>query len=146
MVHPKDLDSLAIDLARGPCFGSCIVYTLTIRGNGQVDLVHQPDRRVPDLGPQRKTITREQLSQILESLDRANFFAFEDRAFSWCFDTPSVGISVSMDGRTKRVVSDSYCIANKSGIQGRFVESAAEIDRIVGTENMLSCPYGPCGK
>jgi hypothetical protein len=146
LVHPKNMDSLTIEFSRGPCFGSCIVYTLTIRGNGQVDLVHQHNRRVPDLGPQRTTITPEQISQILQSLDRANFFALEDRAFSWCFDTSSVGISVALDGRTKRVVSDTYCTASKTGIQARFVESTAEIDRIVGTQDLLTCGSGPCRK
>jgi hypothetical protein len=144
LLHPKNLDSLTIEMSRGPCFGSCVPYTITILGDGHVDFAQRHSRYIQDLGPQRKSITRDQLYQILQRLDRANFFALEDRAFTWCFDTPSVAISVSLDGRTKQVISDANCTDGRAGTQGRFVESATDIDRIVGTESMLMCEYGPC--
>jgi hypothetical protein len=144
LIHPKNLDSLKIEMSRGPCFGDCIVYTLTILGDGHVVLVQQHNRHFPDRGPQEKSITSDQISQILESLDHADFFALEDRAFSWCFDAPSVGISVSLDGRTKRVVSDTYCTDSNTGVQARFVDAASEIDRIVGSDQLLMCEFGPC--
>jgi len=140
--HPQNMDSLRIEFSRGP-----YVYTLTILGDGHVVLVaHQHDRHLPDRGPQEKIITREQMLQILESLDRANFLALEDRAFNWCFDTSTVGVSVSLDGKTKRVVSDIGCTDRKNGVQSKFVHAASEIDRIVGTDDLLACQYRPCRK
>lgn len=76
---------------------------------------------------------------------RAHFWSLEDRAFAWCFDSDSVSITVSMDGETKRVVSDGGCIGAKSGLQARFVQSAAEIDSMVGSDKGVSCS-GPCWK
>ena len=86
---------------------------------------------------------REQVIAVLQSLDRARFPALEDRAFTWCFDSASVGISVSADGSTKRVVSDSYCDGAKTGAQAQFVQAAHEIDAILDSKRWVSCD-GPC--
>jgi|HubBroStandDraft_4_1064222.scaffolds.fasta_scaffold220922_2 hypothetical protein len=96
------------------------------------------------------TITRErtgmvssgQFRQILHELAGIRFFSIEDRAFRWCFDSASVGISISIDGKTKSVVGDASCTGAQSGVQARFVEVADEIDAIVGTNRWIC--RGPC--
>jgi hypothetical protein len=94
-------------------------------------------------GSQTITINREQVIKVVQSLDRVRFFALEDRAFMWCFDTGSVTVTVSGDGTTKRVASDDSCTGAKSGLQAQFVKSAAEIDTIVGSNRWIDCD-GPC--
>jgi Domain of unknown function (DUF6438) len=143
LARATNADSLTIQMSRGPCRGSCPSYTITIHGNGLVDYVGREHIRVQ--GPQTRRISREQVTEVLQSLERAHFRALEDRAFSWCFDTGSVSVSVSMDGKTKRVVSDDACTGAKSGLQAQFVKSAAEIDTIVGSNPWVSCD-GPCWK
>ena len=142
LANVKDLQSLRIEMSRGPCFGSCPVYAITIHGDGAVDYVGRRD--VGLKGPAATTIGHQQLVDILQSLDRAHFSTLEDRAFSWCFDSPSVAISVSMDGRTMRAVSDASCSGSKSGMQSQFVKSASEIDAIVGSSQWVGCNRGPC--
>jgi hypothetical protein len=88
------------------------------------------------------TVTSEQFGQILRDLDRIKFFRIEDRAFRWCFDTASVGVSMAIDGRTKSVVSDAFCTGAKSRVQAGFVEVAGQIDTIVGTDRWIC--RGPC--
>lgn len=139
----KDMGSVAVQLSRGPCFGSCPSYVMTIHGNGSVE--YTGVRHVRIQGSQTGTVSREQLIRVLESLDHSHFWSLEDRAFAWCFDSDSVSVSVSMDGETKRVVSDGGCTGWKSGVQARFVQSAAEIDTIVGSDKWVSCD-GPCWK
>jgi Domain of unknown function (DUF6438) len=141
VTHPKNMESLTIQMSRGPCYGRCPSYTVTIHGNGSVEYVG--DRNVKDRGPQVDRLTREQVVAVLQSLDRAQFPTLEDRAFRWCFDSASVGISVSADGSTKRVVSDSYCDGAKAGAQAHFVQAADEIDAILDAKRWVGCD-GPC--
>lgn len=139
--HAKKLNSLTIQIARGPCFGSCPSYTITIHGNGLVEYVGVRDVKVQ--GSQTSTVSQEHLIELLQSLDRAHFSSLEDRAFAWCFDSASVSVSLSVHGKTKRVVSDDSCTGSKSGLQAQFVKSAAEIDRIVGSDRWVNCDR-PC--
>lgn len=141
--HPKDMNSLTIQMARGPCYGSCPSYTITIYGSGLVEFVGT--RHVKVQGSQKSAISQEQVIQLLQSLDRARFSSLEDRAFAWCFDSGSVSIFVSVDGETKRVVSDDSCTGSKSGLQAQFVRTAAQIDTMVGSDKWVSCD-GPCWK
>src|SRR6266702_4064775 len=137
VTHPKNMDSLTIQMSRGPCYGTCPSYTVTIHGSGSVEYVG--GRYVKDRGPQVDRLGREQVIAVLQSLDGARFPALEDRAFTWCFDSASVGISVSADGSTKRVVSDSYCDGAKTGAQAQFVQAAHEIDAILDSKRWVSC-------
>jgi uncharacterized protein DUF6438 len=142
LAHIKDLQSLRIEMSRGPCFGSCPVYAITIHGDGVVDYVGRRD--VGLKGSAVATIGHQQLIDILQGLDRAHFSTLEDRAFSWCFDSPSVAVSVSADGRTMRAGSDASCTGAKSGMQSQFVKSTSEIDAIVGSSQWVGCNHAPC--
>ena len=137
LAHSQDIRSLTLQLSRGPCYGPCPSYTLTIHGSGLVEYVGR--REVKIRGLRTATITEEQLRSILRRLDDARFFALDDRAFAWCFDTPSVSVSLSLDGNSKRVVSDAGCVGAKSGLQAQFVRSTNDIDTIVGSERWVRC-------
>jgi hypothetical protein len=132
-IHPKDLDSAEIKLTGGPCRGPCRSNLITIHGNGALVYVeYLPIRHSENFDTNVKTgsITREQLRSILQRLDSVRFLDLEDRAFAWCYDTGSIGISLWVDGHTKRVSSDAWCVGAKSGAQDRFVRAALEISKI----------------
>lgn len=135
LTHPKDFQSVTVELSRGPCFGSCPSYKVVIHGSGLVEYVGYRNVRVR--GRQIAAIDSEKLMQILQQLDRTQFFTIEDRAFAWCFDTPSVSVSVLMDGRSKGIVSDSFCTGAR--VQAHFVHVAQEIDGIVGSDRWVKC-------
>lgn len=136
-IPPKDLKSAVVELSRGPCFGSCPSYTITIHGDGTVE--YEGKGFVKVTGRQTGTLSSEELAEILQRLDQAHFFALDDRAFTWCFDTSSVLVRVSVDGRAKSVASDAGCTGAKSGVQDAFVQAADDIDRIVGSERWVRC-------
>jgi hypothetical protein len=120
-----------IVLSRGPCYGTCPEYTVTIDWDGGVKYVARLRDQTEDV--QSGTITEEQYKQILQLLRAAKFEALDDRAFRWAFDTPSVSVLVSTQHQGKTVVSDSFYFGAKNGIQERFVKTAAAIDEIVGS-------------
>jgi Domain of unknown function (DUF6438) len=141
LTRPKDLKSAVVELSRGPCFGVCPDYTITIHGDGAVEYMGR--RFVKVMGRRTSAIDSEEPARILQRLDQIRFSTLDDRAFSWCFDTPSVSIAVSLDGKTKRVASDAGCTGAKLGVQTEFVRAADDIDKIVGSDRWVQCD-GQC--
>jgi hypothetical protein len=139
--RPKNPQSAVVELSRDPCRGRCPVYTITIHGDGAVEYVGR--RFVKVEGRQTGSLKSEEFAKILQELDQAHFVALDDRAFSWCFDTSSVSVTVSLDGRTKSVTSDAGCTGAKLGVQAEFVRAADDIDEIVGSAQWVGCD-GPC--
>jgi Domain of unknown function (DUF6438) len=125
-------------MSRGPCFGSCPIYSLTLQGDGLVE--YRGIRFVRVKEKQSTRIGSEQLMQVLRDLDRMHFFTVEDRAFQWGFDSPSVSISVSVDGRQKRVTTDGvYVVGWNGGPKARILQIADEIDTIAGSKQWVQC-------
>lgn len=126
-----------IKLARGPCFGSCPVYTLTIRSDGTVEFDGKQSVKVR--GGQTDRITDAQFTQIISILNRVDFADLDDRAFSWCYDTPTVSVAVTSNGLKKQVSSDYGCSGSKNGVQYQFVRAADEIEAIAKTDAWVKC-------
>ncbi|HEY2459904.1 MAG TPA: DUF6438 domain-containing protein [Candidatus Acidoferrum sp.] len=125
-----DSTLVSIRLSRGPCFGPCQKYTLSLNGDGSLEYVRLRSLRNAAEIRHQSTLSPAQLHLIFQILDDVQFFTLEDRAFSWCFDSPSVGIQVSAPGMSKNVVSDSSCYGDKSGLQANFVQAASRIEDI----------------
>jgi hypothetical protein len=83
--------------------------------------------------------------RVLRDLDRMDFFTTEDRAFRWCFDSASVSISVSVDGKQKRVTTDKCSLGPKGGPKATFLKIADEIDAIADSKQWVHCD-GWCRK
>ena len=142
LTHPRDMESVTVQMWRGVCFGTCPSYSIALHGSGLVE--YHGTRFVGADGQQTATINSEKLMQVLRDLDRLHFFTLEDRAFGWCYDSASISIAVSIDGRTKRVTSDT-CGGGKSGPQARLVQVADEIDTISDSKRWVTCG-GNCPK
>jgi hypothetical protein len=141
--HPEDLAAVKIELSRGPCFGPCPRYTIAVQGDGRVEYLGRQRYSRFDSRKVGK-IEREKITQILQTLDQVKFMTLEDRAFSWGFDTPSVGVRIWEDGKTKRVVSDAGFVGSKNGRQSRFVDATQEIDSILKSTRWDSCEGEEC--
>lgn len=143
LARPREFQSAIVEVSRGECYGMCPKYRIVIHGNGLVQ--YFGERYVRIHGQQTALLSRERVTEILRVLDRLRFFTIEDRAFQWGFDTPSVSVSVSVDGNTKRVVSDESFTGVPSGVQSQFVQSARQIETIAGSDRWARCP-GRCRK
>jgi hypothetical protein len=143
MSHPRNWKTVEVEVSRGPCYGSCGVYTATVRGDGQVEFVGQ--ERHPQIETRKSgRIGQEKILEILRDLDRIEFTTLDGRAFRWAFDTPSIGVRASVDGKTKVVVSDSFNERSSVGRQTRFLAAAEEIDTILSSTVWTQCE-GNCG-
>jgi hypothetical protein len=141
--YPRDWKSVEVEVSRGPCYGSCAVYTIKAGGEGQVEYVGRQRHSQKET---RKSgmIEQEKIAELLKRLNRVEFTTLDGRAFRWAFDTPSIGVRVSVDGRTKVVVSDEYNEGPTRGRQARFLEAADEVDTILRSTIWTRCE-GECG-
>jgi len=142
LVHAKNRDSLTIEMWHSNCQTGCPVYTITIYGNGRVEYVGEQFVRFK--GTQTAFLNENQIHTILEGFDRAHFFSLEDQAFTWGYHTSRVTVRISVDGKNKEVSSDSYHTGAKSGSQAKFVDAAATVDRIIGTDRWVKCGDSRC--
>ena len=121
----------ALVLQRGHCFGSCAAYRVTIRHTGEVEFDNFKAKQLA------APITPVQFAELVKELDATGFRGLEDRAFSWCFDTPHVAVEMVVANKHKRVVSDAGCTGAPSSRQSQFVRAAGRIDEMVGTRDWL---------
>jgi len=141
--HPRDWRTIEVAVSRGPCYGSCAAYTIIARGDGQVEYVGRARHSQTETRKSGR-ISREKILEILKGLDGVEFSTLDGRAFRWAFDTPSIEVRASVDGRTKVVASDAYNERSSVGRQTRFLETAREIDAILSSTVWRRCD-GECG-
>lgn len=139
--HSENIKSLRVVMKRTKCYGTCPEYSVTVTGDGAVE--YNGIQFVSKKGRQTANISSDQVVRLAEDLDRIIFFALEDKAFLWCYDTPRVSVSVSVDGRTKAVSSDGYCTGRASGHQAEFIRVTQELDQLVDSGKWVDC-IGRC--
>jgi hypothetical protein len=129
----------SITLERGPCFGSCPVYTVTLDRSGTVTF--EGRRFVADTGMSTGSIPAPRADSLFRELEAAGWFAFDDRyrmgepnCHRFATDLPSVITEVRMDGRIKRVEHDHGCAdapERLSALEQR-IDDVAGVGRWVG--------------
>jgi hypothetical protein len=132
----EPFDTLTISLDRGPCFGFCPDYNVTIRGDGTVVF----DGR--NFVQTRKTVTAsvpvEEVERLVAAFDDADFFGLEEEYAVGATDLPTIITSISIGGRTKRILH--YGVG--CGTDDPSLDNAPEelcqieelIDEVAGTE------------
>jgi hypothetical protein len=88
-------------LERSPCFGTCPAYTLTVDGDGTVRYDGREHVRVH--GAQTWHVSPDAVRALANEMDAAGFFDFKDSYTAPVSDLPTTVISVTIDGRTKRI-------------------------------------------
>jgi hypothetical protein len=103
---PKDF---VIKLERTSCFGECPVYSVTIDAKGNV--TYEGTRFVRVEGRQTDRIAVSRVAALVEAVDRARFFELDDKYRAEVTDNPTTFVTVTRDGRSKRV--EDYVIGPK---------------------------------
>jgi Domain of unknown function (DUF6438)/Ankyrin repeats (many copies) len=145
--HPKNLASLSITLSRTPCQVFCPVYSVMLRGTGEVD--YEGIQGVPVRGRRSAMISQEKVAAILLEVENARFMTLDDKTFIRLPHGGEVVILVSIDGQNKIVSSPDIeggfsrppedLKKEFSNKQVRFVKLADKIDSLIGTERWTKC-------
>ena len=98
----QDEAQVAITLERGPCFGECPVYSLTIYTDGTV--VFNGERFTEVEGEHTLQIEPEVVDQLIAGFEQAGFFEWDDEYTDMSVtDLPYITTSVTHDGETKTI-------------------------------------------
>ena len=132
-------DSDGVTLERGPCFGTCPVYTLTLDRAGGVRF--EGRRFVADTGVSTGMVPGERVDSLFAELKTSGYFGFADSYRSgdpgcerYATDLPTVITEVRLGGRTKRIEHDRGCVDAPralSELETR-IDEVAEVRRWVG--------------
>jgi hypothetical protein len=121
-----------VTLERGPCFGTCPVYRVSLDGEGRVDFVGT--RFVSREGADTSRVAPDQVGRLVDSLDAAGYFALADQYVPdspacgrYATDAPTVTTSVQSNGRSKTVRHDHGCAGAPAALAGmeRLIDSIA---------------------
>lgn len=92
-------------IRRTPCYGRCPEYTITIYPNGKVEYLGV--RFVDKVGKFSATVTPDVLESVKAKAKELGYFEMEDVYKSEVSDFPTCITSITIDGKTKRVVNES---------------------------------------
>lgn len=111
---PASLEDVLISLERGPCFGTCPVYRLTVDGAGQVR--YEGRAHVSVVGRDSAVLPQSEVRRLLDEFDRAGFAQLADQYTAgqpscplYAPDSPTAITSLTQSGATKRVEHDYGC-------------------------------------
>jgi hypothetical protein len=129
----------SVSLERGPCFGTCPVYKVTLDRSGAVRF--EGRRFVADTGLSTGTASPASVDSLFAELQAAGYFGFADSyrmgqpgCERYATDLPTVITEVRLGDRTKRVEHDRGCAdapAALSVLESR-IDEVAGVGRWVG--------------
>src|SRR5690349_11943155 len=90
-----------IRLTRTRCFGVCPAYEVEIDAKGAVTYTGRDFVRVT--GRHTATIPRAAVAALAAHVERIGFFALKDKYSAPITDMPTTYVSVTSNGRTKRI-------------------------------------------
>lgn len=99
----KDLDELEprIKMSKGPCFGSCPVYTLTIYEGGVV--AYEGQRYTDKVGLYTKLMETNAYRELIKTFEDADMWSFQNAYKAQIPDMATVSITYYKEGESKTV-------------------------------------------
>ena len=100
---PDDISDVIVTLERGPCFGACPVYSLTVYGDGRV--IYDGIRFVKIEGTRTTTVSEEKVRQLVGEFYAVDYFSLNDEyTHADATDMPSATTSITIGGKTKTII------------------------------------------
>jgi hypothetical protein len=121
-----------ITLERTVCFGFCPAYTVSIGNDGTV--VYRGERFVNVEGEQRAQIAPADVERLIARFDEIGFDNLRDEYRAQVTDLPTYTITLTRNGRTKRVVDYGGLSA---GMPQSVRQLQDEIDRVANTSRWV---------
>lgn len=128
-----------VSLERGPCFGTCPVYRVTIDQGGRVRF--EGRRFVADTGLSTADVPAARVDSLFVELERAGYFELADsyRAGDqacrrYATDLPTVTTEVRLGPRSKRIEHDRGC----ADAPARLTALETRIDEVAGVQRWIS--------
>ena len=129
---PEAEEPVVISLSRGPCFGTCAIYVVTINGDGSA--VYEGKRFVAVTGRQEYRVPAADVAALVAKFKAANFFSLKDQYRANVTDLPTYVISLTLGERTKTVTDYAGLMV---GMPKAVADLEAEVDRVGQTARFV---------
>lgn len=122
---------IVIELERGMCFGACPAYTVKIT-NGRVAFVGE--RFVKAGGRHEASIDPGAVRKLAQKFIDADFYSMDDKYVVGVTDNPTYALSISIDGRRKKVVD---YVGTWVGMPAIIRELEDDVDQLAQTKKWI---------
>ena len=129
-----------IRLSRTACFGTCPVYTVTIKSDGTVS--YAGERFVFTIGFAQGRIDKSAFRDLAREFEKLDYFTLPDEFVpgtkacpNMVTDMPSADTAIRLNGKTKRVAHYHGC--GNSGILPKLTALENRIDEVAGTQKWI---------
>ncbi len=120
----KEKNELSLKMERSGCYGPCPIYDLIIQPDGKVTFDGKFYTEVK--GKTEGKITQEQLKQLIDEIEKANFFSL-DNAYNYkskncpelATDLPSVNLEIKLNGKEKTINHYYGCFEKETSNQNK---------------------------
>lgn len=127
-----EASKVEIRLTRGACFGWCPAYAVAIAGDGAV--TYEGASSVAVSGRFQDRIAPAEVTALVGMFERVDFFSLKDEYIGEVTDNPFYSVSLTIDGRTKKVTD---YVGKMAGMPAAVTELEAAIDRAAGTAKWI---------
>jgi len=125
----SEITATVVDFKRTGCLGGCPAYQLTVYGDGTV--IYEGSAYVEVRGVQITHIPRSKVQELIQEINKANFFALEHRYESPVTDLPTITVLVRLGLSTKTVVRYGKGPAALLCLE-RKIDEIANVDQWIG--------------
>jgi hypothetical protein len=123
----SEASNVHIRLTRGVCFGWCPAYAIDIAGDGAV--TYEGFSSVAVSGRFQDRIAPAEVAALVGLFERTDFFSLKDEYIGEITDSPFYSVSLTIDGRTKKVID---YVGKMAGMPEAVTELEDAIDRTAG--------------
>lgn len=114
-----DYHTILITYAETPCFGECPVFQMELNGATMM-ATFKGEANTPKIGTFTKAISNTEFSRFMEALDKAEFNKLDNEYLGRIPDFPIREITVTKNGKTKKVRDRSEAPPALGELEGVF--------------------------
>jgi hypothetical protein len=129
----EPVEALHVHLDRGPCFGTCPVYSVDIAGDGKV--IYTGLDYVDVLGEHRYEVPREDVARLLAKLRSSDLWSTRAQYRATVTDIPTFTLSIKL-GQNEHRIGDYG--GQMAGMPVAVTEFEEEVDTVGRTEKWVS--------
>ncbi|HEX8265547.1 MAG TPA: DUF6438 domain-containing protein [Pyrinomonadaceae bacterium] len=123
----KSDSEVLITIERGACYGTCPIYSAQISGDGTV--VYSGVDNVKFKGKKRFKIPKAKVQELVKAFESINYFSLKDKYETdengmRIADLPPVTTSISLKGKTKKVIHNYGALKELRELENKIDEAA----------------------
>jgi len=129
----KSDSEVLITIERGACYGTCPIYSAQISGDGTV--IYSGIENVKVKGKKRFKIPKAKVQELVKAFESINYFSLKDKYETdengmRIADLPPVTTSISLKGKTKKVIHNYGAPKELRELENK-IDEAADLKKLI---------------